>query len=178
MRWRLGCVVMFAALLVSCGGKEPSPTSDGVAPAEAPEAEKAQEVIEPDLPADASPTQVAEALFQALDADDGPRLRGLAARRTIAEDLNRLGRGRLRFSETKAVQLAVAGWGATYAFIEAGSASVSQERITGGRASVFVDCRNRADGLPRRLEVELAREGPGWRVKRLVPKGFTGPPRR
>ncbi len=171
MSWRLGCLlVVLVALLCSCGGKEPSVAQEG-------EVEREYEVVEPDLPADASPTQVAEALFAALDADDGARLRGLAARRTIAEALNRIGRGRLRFSETKAVGLAVAGWGATYAFIEPGSTTTTEERITGDRASVFADCRNGADGKLRGLEVELAREKEGWRVSRLVPKG-AGPPAR
>jgi len=171
MRWKLACLLVLAGLLVSCGGKEPPPAQEA-------EAEEKYEVVEPDLAADASPSQVAEALFAALDADDVLRLRGLAARRTITEDLNRIGRGRLRFSETKAVGLAVAGWGATYVFIEAGSTTITEERITGDQASVFADCRNDADGRPRRLEVELALEEPGWRVSRLVPKGFTGPPRR
>ncbi len=171
MSWRLGCLlVVLAALLCSCGEKDPSAAQEG-------DAGEAYEVVEPDLLADASPTQVAEALFAALDADDAPRLRGLAARRTLAEDLNRIGRGRVRFSETKAVGLAVAGWGATYVFIEPGSTTTTEERITGGRASVFADCRNDADGKPRRLEVELAREEEGWRVSRLVPKG-AGPPAR
>ena len=86
-------------------------------------------------------------------------------------------RGRIRFSETKAVGFAVAGWGATYAFIEPGSTTTTEEHVTGDRASVFADCRNDADGKPSRLEVELAREKEGWRVSRLVPKG-AGPPAR
>ena len=171
MSWRLGCLlVVVVALLCSCGGKEPPTAQEG-------EAGEAYEVVEPDLPADASPTQVAEALFAALDAEDAPRLRGLAARRAITEDVNRIGRGRLRFSETKAVGLALAGWGASYVFIEAGSTGIVEEQIRGDHASVFADCRNDADGKPRRLEVELAREEEGWRVSRLVPTG-AGPPAR
>ena len=166
MRWKLACVLLVLALCASCARKE-EPAGDTSADKEG---KKTFEVREPDLPADASPTQVAEALFEALDAGDVPRLRGLAARRTITEDVNRLGRGRLRFSETKAVGLAVAGWRATYVFIEKGSTTIAEERITGDRASVFADCRNDADGRPRRLEVELAREKASWRVLRLVPR--------
>ena len=167
MRWRVGCVLVLVGLLFSCGGKEPS-----AAPGE-----KEYEVVEPDLPTDASPTQVAEALFEALDAEDEARMCGLAARRTIHEDLNRLGKGRLRFSEAGAVKFAVRGWQLTYMFIEPGSATVVEERIGNDRASALADCRNDADGRPRGLEVELAREKVGWRVFRLVPKGG-GPPGR
>ncbi len=171
MSWRLVCVLVVAGLLCSCGGEEPPTAQKG-------EAEEGYEVIAPDLAADASPTQVAEALFAALDAEDGPRLRGLAARRAIHEDLNRLGRGRLRFSESSAVGLAVAGWGATYAFIEPGSTSVVEERVKEDKASVLADCRNDADGKPRGLKVELAREEEGWRVCRLVPGGARPPARQ
>jgi len=171
MRRRLGFLLAAAMVLCSCGGKEPSAAQEG-------EAGEAYEVVEPDLPADASPTQVAEALFAALDADDGARLLGLAARRTITAELNRIGWGRLRFSETKAVGLAVAGWGATYAFIEPGSTTTTEERIADDRASVFADCRNDADGTPRGLKVELAREEEGWRVSRLVPMGAVPPQSR
>lgn len=174
MRCRWGCALVVAGLLCSCGGKEP-PTAEGERRSAG---EEEHEVIAPDLPADAPPTQVAQALFAALDAEDGPRLRGLAARRTITEDLNRIGRGRLQFSETKAVGLAVAGWGATYVFIEPGSTSVVEERIKEGKASVLADCRNDADGKPRGLKVELAREKEGWRVLRLVPGGARPPARQ
>jgi len=175
MNWRVGCLLLVVVLLCSCGGKEPS--GDGGS-SQGPPEKGTYEVVKPDLSADASPTQVAEALFAALDADDAPRLRGLAARRAITEDVNRIGRGRLRFSEDKAVELAVAGWGATYVFIEAGSSTVMEEQVTGDRASVFADCRNDADGKPRRLEVELAQEEEGWRVCRLVPKDARPPARR
>lgn len=167
-------MLVVAGLLCSCGGEEP-PTAEGERRSSG---EEEHDVIAPDLPADASPSQVAEALFAALDADDTPRLRGLAARRTITEDLNRIGRGRLRFSETKAVGLAVAGWGATYVFIEAGSTSVVEERIKEDKASVLADCRNDADGKPRGLKVELVREKEGWRVLRLVPGGARPPARQ
>jgi|GEM_PF-1546383 len=174
MRWRRGCVLVLAGLLCSCSGKEP-PTAAGERGSGSNEE---YEVAAPDLSADASPTQVAEALFAALDAEDEPRLRGIAARRAIHEDVNRLGRGRLRFSEAEAVELAVSGWQATYVFIEPGSTTVREERITENEASVLADCQNRADDRPRGLKVELAREKEGWRVLRLVPEGARPPARQ
>jgi len=168
MKWKLACVLLVLILCAACGRKG-APEGEAAATS-GKEKEEAFPVREPQLPADASSTQVAEALFEALDAEDKPALRGLAARRTITEDVNRIGRGRIRMSEDKAVELAISGWQATYLFIEKGSTAVTEERIDGNRASALADCRNDADGRPRRLEVELARERSGWRVSRLVPR--------
>jgi hypothetical protein len=170
MTWRVICVLVCALAVGSCGGKEPAPEADsGEVDFSDP---SALEVTDPSLPVDASPTQVAEALFAALDAKDEARLRGLAARTTIHQDVNRIGRGRITFSEAGAVETAINGWMMTYVFVRPGTTEVAREEIDGDRAGVFADCTNRNTEDAKVLKVELVRESPGWRVLRVNDRGI------
>jgi hypothetical protein len=118
------------------------------------------------LSADSSPEQVARALIDALDADDMPTLVGLVAARSEAEAIDRIFRKRGREANTspaKAARLAAAGWGATYAFCQAGKTAVERQALHDGRAAVYASATRR-DGKGCTLRIDLIREDGLWKV--------------
>ena len=143
-------------LLFGCGGGEEAEPEAALPPYPA------------TLSAASSPSQVAEVLIQALDAEDGQTLLALVAVEHGGSEIDAIYQKYGRESDQTPEQVAsltISGWGATYAWFQKGSTRVTGERISGDTVTVEAQGINPNTGRPRLLQIEMVRENGVWKVK-------------
>ena len=119
------------------------------------------------LSADSPVEDVARALITALDEDDEETLVGLVAVEAEVDAVEAIYRRRGRTSSIGPEQVAgmtVDGWGASYAFLQAGETAVERASVNGQSAVVFA-VGKRPDGTPSTLKISLVREDGLWKVR-------------
>ncbi|NIM06474.1 MAG: hypothetical protein GTO55_08685 [Armatimonadetes bacterium] len=120
------------------------------------------------LSAASTPSEVAEVLIKGLDEGDTALLMRLVAIKAEREAIDAIYRQYGRHSEfdaEKTARLAAAGWGATYAFFEAGATVITEEEVTGDTATVYAQGMNATSGQPQTLIIRLLREEGLWKVR-------------
>jgi len=120
------------------------------------------------LSPDSTPTQVAEALIEALDEKDTAALMGLVAVEAGVADIKRIFSRHGKKSNVtpqQAARLAVSGWRATYALFAEGETKVTKEKAEANTATVLAVGRNKRTDTERTLAVRLVREDNLWKVK-------------
>ena len=119
------------------------------------------------LDADSSPSEVAEVLIAALEADDDATLIGLVAVEDAKKNVDAIFSKYGKKSNADPAQVAAmtaAGWGASYAFFKPGRTTVARETIDGDTAVVIADGFIRR-GDARELRISMIREEGVWKVR-------------
>lgn len=151
-------MVLLAAGVSGCkkSGEDQSSSPDAM-PTEYPEG----------LSADSAVESVAETLIGALDGGDTEILKGLVAVKAETEAVEAIYRRHGRTSDMKPEQvegMVVAGWRASYAFLQAGETVVDRTSVRGDTAAVFASVK-RLDGTPGMLKIKFIREDGLWKVR-------------
>jgi len=152
-----GLIVPLLLLLCGCGGGvETQSPSQELPP------------YPPSLSTSSSPTEVAQVLVAALDADDDRTLKGLVAAKHETDAINAIYEKHGRegsVSPNNAVNMAVAGWKLTYSWFRPGSTRIVSERLAGDTAVVEAEGVNPNTGRPRSLTIEMITEDNVWKVQ-------------
>jgi len=115
---------------------------------------------------DSRPRQVAELFIAALDDEAEEILRCLIAGKAEKHKLDKFARARGRPKATveEAVDLAVAGWLASYSYFRKGRTSVTGEKVSRSEATVYAEGAYGAAGQKRAIEITMVREDGWWKV--------------
>ena len=162
------CVVACLLLAVAASGCDRNNDAGESTPA--PRSGESASALPPypsGLSAESSPTEVAQVLIQALDADDNGTLLGLVAvnhEMAAVDAIHRKHGRRSRLKPESVSAMTAAGWRATYAFFQENETRIERETVKGDTAEVFAAGKTPV-GKARTLKINLLREGGLWKVR-------------